>query len=160
MEKRIDSMESSSNLAKAKREDLIAAYDEASYNIKADFIDFETGLKTTKAKFESVLYNAHYFGFLTQINKFRKVSFLILIYLMVIETFTLFIILILSSLTNNSFLKVDNLTLNILVGATLTQVSVMMVLIIKSVFPVKLNDIMLKPTILERNSRSAKQNKT
>jgi hypothetical protein len=82
--------------------------------------------------------------YLIQIRKIRAASFFIITLLMIFETIFLFIIIILSSINK---IVIDNVTLDIIVGATLSQVGIMMAVIIRSVFPASLKDIIMNPAI-------------
>lgn len=78
--------------------------------------------------------------FLTQILFFRKSLFYFLISLMSVETFLLFLLVFLKALPMLKF-SINDTTLQILVGATIAQISAMVIVIIKSVFPDSLNKI-------------------
>ena len=62
--------------------------------------------------------------------------------LMTLETITLFAIIILTSLPSIILLVADT-TLQILVGATIAQISAMMIVIIRSVYSDTLNQIVV-----------------
>jgi hypothetical protein len=68
---------------------------------------------------------------------FRRRLFGFLVWLMAIETLVLFSLLVLQSL---KVLSVDGVTLRILVPATLAQIAVMILVIVKSVFPRRIDD--------------------
>jgi len=80
---------------------------------------------------------------LKQIIVQRERLFVFLIILMAVETFVLFTIVIFASIPSPSIrLTVNDTTLQILVGATIAQISAMVIIIIRSVFPDSLNKIM------------------
>ncbi len=73
-----------------------------------------------------------------QTKELRKLIFEFLIILMSLETFLLYIIVIASSipkLKELGFFYINETTLQILVGATIAQISAMVIIIVKSVFP-------------------------
>jgi hypothetical protein len=77
-----------------------------------------------------------------QIVIFRICLFYFLVILMTLETATLFVIIILASLPS-AVLKIGDTTLQILVGATIAQVSTMLIVIIRSVYADSLNTIIM-----------------
>lgn len=85
--------------------------------------------------------------FRRQINDFRKKLINFLLWLMGIETFALFVIIILASISIKGvhILEIKDLTLQILVGATIAQVSSMLIFIIHSVYSDSLNKIIFDP---------------
>ena len=80
--------------------------------------------------------------FRDQIVEFRKRVFRFLLWMMALETIVLFLIVILNSLPY-PILNVDKLTLQILVGATIAQISTMLFVIIRSVFSNTLNKLIM-----------------
>ena len=78
----------------------------------------------------------------TQVVTFRIWIFTFLLVMMALETIAIFTIVIFNSLPS-PLLDVDKLTLQVLVGATIAQVSAMFIVIIKSVFSDKLNEIIM-----------------
>lgn len=97
--------------------------------------------------------------FLRQIYSFRNTLFRFLIILMLGETVILFGIIIFTSIPEFPF-RVNPTTLQILVGATIIQISTMVVVIVKSVYPGNLNDIIEMPSysdLLKSASTGLKQ---
>ena len=80
--------------------------------------------------------------FRRQVVSFRKGMFWFLLILMTIETVALFVIIILASLPTKALL-IEDVTLQILVGATIAQISVMMIVIIRSVYSDSLNKLIM-----------------
>jgi hypothetical protein len=76
----------------------------------------------------------------SQVVRFRERLFSFLILLMASETFMLFAIVIIDSI--GGIFHINDTTLQILVGATIAQISTMVIIIIKSAFPDSLNKIM------------------
>lgn len=72
--------------------------------------------------------------FKDQILRYREGFFIYLLVLMALETITLFSIVILSSVASKKILVINDTTLQILVGATIAQISTMLIVIIKSVY--------------------------
>jgi hypothetical protein len=75
---------------------------------------------------------------LIQIILFRHEIFSFSIKMMCYETIILFFIIIMSSI---KIIDIDRMTLQILVASTIAQVSAMIIIIIKSIFPDSLNKI-------------------
>lgn len=93
-------------------------------------------------KGDDSLSNWTFTKFRLQIIKFRGFLFYFLLALMLMETITLFTIIILASLEK---LKIAPLTLQILTGATIAQISAMIIVIIQSVFSDTLNQFVMRP---------------
>jgi len=108
---------------------LVKIYDTSESRKKGKFRPFE---KKVEKK------NDYYLSYLRQIRGLRLVSFILISTMMVVETIILYTLLILTSLHK---IDIDEIALRILVGATISQVGTMMIFIIKSVFPPKLDDI-------------------
>jgi hypothetical protein len=96
-------------------------------------------------KGDDSLSNWTFTKFRLQIIKFRAFLFYFLLALMLMETITLFTIIILSSLDK---LEIEPLTLQILTGATIAQISAMIIVIIQSVFSDTLNQFVMLPPSL------------
>jgi hypothetical protein len=79
---------------------------------------------------------------LQQTIRFRRILFYYLLLLMTVETFMLFIIIVAVSLPSH-WLVMPQITLQVLVGATIAQISAMVIVIIKSVYPDSINKIIL-----------------
>lgn len=77
-----------------------------------------------------------------QIVSFRQKLFRFLLFLMALETVSLFVLIILSSLPSKILVIADT-TLQILVGVTLVQISAMIIVIIKSVYSDSLNQLIM-----------------
>lgn len=86
--------------------------------------------------------------FFNQYLRYRSILFYLLLILLIIESLAIFIIVILSSIRiypcNSKLLNIDPGTLKILVGVTLAQICLMIIWIIRSVFPPDLVNIMGK----------------
>lgn len=80
--------------------------------------------------------------FREQVVYFRKGMFWFLIILMTLETIALYIIIIVASLPSKVLL-IEDVTLQILVGATIAQISAMMIVIIRSVYSDSLNKLIM-----------------
>lgn len=81
-------------------------------------------------------------AFRRQVVLFRTVLFYYLLVLMTIETLALSAIIVLASLPSK-VLVIGDTTLQVLAGATIAQVSAMLIVIIKSVFSDSLNKIIM-----------------
>jgi hypothetical protein len=77
-----------------------------------------------------------------QIVLFRKRLLLYLLYSMTVETILLYTIIILASLPSK-ILMIERVTLQILVGATIAQISGMLIVVIKSVYADSLNTFIM-----------------
>lgn len=75
-----------------------------------------------------------------QIIRFRRILFYFLLMLMTVETLAVFVIIVLASLPS-PILAIKELTLQVLVGATIAQISAMLIVIIRSVYPDSLNKL-------------------
>ena len=80
--------------------------------------------------------------FRRQVVSYRKGTFWLLVILMTAETLALYSIIILASLPSK-ILLIGDTTLQILVGATIAQTSLMMIVIIKSVYSDSLNKLIM-----------------
>lgn len=83
--------------------------------------------------------------FRNQIIDFRIQVFKFLLKMMAWETFAMLLIVVLDSLPF-PVLDVDKLTLQVLVGATIAQISAMLIVIVKSVFSDTLNKLIMSGT--------------
>jgi hypothetical protein len=119
------------------------ALKKASKRIQSEIASFEDALKTIML----LDVHEHLTMFLTQIRWQRTASFVIITSLMFIETMFVFFLLFSASFEKFQLVKLDPITLRIVISATLTQVSVMMIVVIRSVFPPKLNDIIINPIL-------------
>lgn len=73
-------------------------------------------------------------NFKDQILLYRQGFFVYLLVMMALETIVLFTIVILASVATHDILDINDTTLQVLVGATIAQVSTMLIVIIKSVY--------------------------
>jgi hypothetical protein len=80
--------------------------------------------------------------FRDQIVAFRLWLIVFILAMMALETIVLFVIIILASLPCPK-LKIEPLTLQVLVGATIAQVSAMLIVIIRSVYSDSLNRLVM-----------------
>jgi len=78
--------------------------------------------------------------FRDQVVSFRKVLFYFLLVFMTVETLALFIIIAFASFQK---LEITPTTLQILVGATIAQISAMLIVIIRSVYSDTLNQLIM-----------------
>ena len=77
-----------------------------------------------------------------QIVSFRRGLLWYLLILMTFETIALFVIIILASLPSR-MLIIEDVTLQVLVGATIAQISAMLIVIIRSVYSNSLNKLIM-----------------
>lgn len=78
---------------------------------------------------------------LSQTTRYRGILFGLLMSMMALETLVLFVVLVLASL-DPPVLAFREKTLEVTIGATIAQIGVMVVVIVKSVFPPNLKDIL------------------
>lgn len=99
---------------------------------------------------------------LTQITDQRGMILNFLMKLMASETIILFTIVILASIPSPYKLKINDPTLQILVGATIAQISAMVVIVIRSVFPDSINKILgtNDAQSTDKDKKSDAENKT
>lgn len=97
------------------------------FDILQDILEYE---KKIEDMVDKRVFNAQIWDHREQLLHFLKI-------MMIIETFLLFAIIVLASIPFPSLrLMINDTTLQILVGATIAQISAMIFVIVKSVFPI------------------------